>query len=239
MVPKDSELWKWDIHPGSDHHPVYIAALSKDKRTATCLQTTSFNDQTIQERFRSTENTSRRRYLAVQHDNTVPHSADPVLQMTMGQKMKKQSYIHLDHFFMIETQYLVAFADGKKYLTEASASIVQQRLADFIQGKITINHDAPIRSSIADRYYKPEDLNLSSSPATSAAAAVVATLPAKKTLRRSFDQAFKPSTSSTEPVERPIKAARRPLAPRMGAFQSSLKMHKMEQPWRRMAAAVK
>ncbi|KAK3671837.1 hypothetical protein LTR78_008202 [Recurvomyces mirabilis] len=237
MVPKDSEFWKWDIHPGSDHHPVYIAALSKDKRTATCLQTTSFNDQTIQDRFRSPENTSRRRYLAMQHENTVPHSADPVLQMTTGQKMKKQSYIHLDHFFKIETQCLVTFADGKKYLTEASASIVQQRLADFIQGKITINHDALIRSSIADRYYKPEDLNLPSSPAT-LPAAVVATSPAKKTLRRSFDQAFEPSTSSTEPVERQIKAARRSLAPRMGPFQSSSKLHKMEQPWRRMAAAV-
>ena len=231
VISGDSEFRKWGFNAGSDCHPVYIAALSQDKTTATCLQTTSFGGRTIQDKFPSTSNSSRQRYLAMQHDNTIPHSAVPVLEMAPGQKMQKQSYIHLDHSFKIGTHNLVQFADGKKSLTRASASVVEQRLADFIQGKIEIDRNAPIRSSIFDRTYTPAELNLPSS------SAAIATSPARKTRRRSFDQAFEPPKSSTQTAERPIKAARLPLAPQMGAFQSSAKQHKMEQPWRRMAAA--
>ena len=50
--------------------------------------------------------------------------------------MGKQSYVHLDFFFEIETRYLETWNDGNCLLDPDSTRTIQCLFADFLDGQI-------------------------------------------------------------------------------------------------------
>ena len=112
----------------------------------------------------------RQQYLAIQDRGTIPHNDVPFLHLADGQRMKSQSYVHLDHFFEIESQYLESFYDGSRCLTRDSVDIVQFQLGRFITGDIPRLHgNRPGRpvSPLEFRNYTAHDLGLPHCPSSS------------------------------------------------------------------------
>ncbi|KAK3706760.1 hypothetical protein LTR37_012605 [Vermiconidia calcicola] len=121
---------------GAGGHPVTIVGTKDNGRFSTCCQVTSFGNTPIEVKYPDPNNLMRQQYLSIGHDRTVPHSGQKLLGLANGKKMLKQSYVHLDQFFEIETQYLESFYQDSKCLDSQSVGYPQAQFRDFIGGVI-------------------------------------------------------------------------------------------------------
>jgi hypothetical protein len=90
-------------------------------------------------------------YVAIEHDNTRPHSSLPVLRLANNAKLVKQSYINLDQFFTIEAAHLQKWRDGKRQLDATSIKNLELAFLNFISKD----------RNITPRKAKPENYILS------------------------------------------------------------------------------
>ena len=136
-VPGDSvyHTQPW-MNLGAEGHPVCVVGTKDNGRLSTCCQVTSFNNTPIEVKYPDPNNLMRQQYLSIGHHLTVPHSGQKLLGLDNGQKMLKQSYVHLDQFFEIETQYLESFYQNSKRLDSQSVGYLQAQFRDFIGGVI-------------------------------------------------------------------------------------------------------
>lgn len=120
----------------SSNHPTCIVGTKDNGNISICLQVTSFSGKTLQEKYWDSNNPMRLHYLALDSGYTVPHNGLQMLRLANGNKMKKQSYVHLDHFFEIETRYLEPWATGTYQLEGQSLAYLLDRFRIFITGGV-------------------------------------------------------------------------------------------------------
>ncbi len=117
---------------GVDGHPVCIVGLKDNNSIACCLTVTSFNNTSIGQKFRDPQDLFHKQYVAVDHGNATLGA----LRLANNQRMLKQSYVHLDGFFEIETRYLESFYGNAKFLSQESADSLINSFTDFLEGRI-------------------------------------------------------------------------------------------------------
>lgn len=114
-----------------------IVGLSSDKKMATVMPITSFSAYTsLQDKYKNASDPVPifDQYMAIQHGQcTIPHNSSPVLALDGGMNMAKQSYVHVEQFFQIETCSLSAFeSKTTRVLTAGAIQQVQSKLRTVI-----------------------------------------------------------------------------------------------------------
>nr|POF16461.1 hypothetical protein CFP56_23979 [Quercus suber] len=151
MVGADSIVFADSfLNEGAFNHPIVILGSICNGTIATCVQVTSFGSGDIMTKYPRQNLAARRRlYLAINHENqTQSHDNTPLLQLESGRNMEKQSYLHLDGFFQIETKYLTAWKGRRNILTDTSLLIAQASLMVFMSGRLEVPRSPGIASRL-------------------------------------------------------------------------------------------
>ncbi|KAM0711548.1 hypothetical protein Q7P35_000914 [Cladosporium inversicolor] len=124
---------------------------------ARCLPMTSFKSTRVEEKY----NTARvwrhwLEYVPIMQRQAVESDANmPLLALADGETMRQQTYVHLDHFFDIESSFLQVHGHNARFgrsmhLEDAALSVLVFKFHQFISGGIE-RPRASIRSPL-DRY---------------------------------------------------------------------------------------
>ena len=120
------------LNNGAFHHPCLIAMTSVCGHLVFCMPITSFGNGTIQGKYAPCHNPQRKErifseYVALRNRETIPHNLLGELDYT-GQRMDKQSYVHLDLGYWVEWYNIGG--KGIHYLTAESLQRVRQLYAN-------------------------------------------------------------------------------------------------------------
>lgn len=138
--------WVNDHAPG---HPVLVwdTYLEDGVHYARCLPMTSFNKETVEEKYPEAWR-HHVRYVPISQGGETTNSRTkmPTLTLTENGRMEKQTYVHLDHFFDIEVEHLQpryreAGSSVPLQLDNDSLNVLVFKLGQFIRGEIW--HPAP------------------------------------------------------------------------------------------------
>ena len=132
----------------NDHatgHPVMVwdTYYTKDGvECARCLPMTSFNKETVEEKYPDAWR-HHVRYVPISQGGEITNSRTkmPTLALAENGAMEQQTYVHLDHFFDIEVEYLQprgreAGSTVPLQLNDDSLNVLVFKLGQFIRGKI-------------------------------------------------------------------------------------------------------
>ena len=92
--------------------------------------------------------------MAIDHNNSLPRSGLPVLRLANNEKMRYQSYVHLDQFFTIETSHPSPWATGSLQLDRTSIRSLECAFADFVSGVAPRQPSGAVRSPLD---YRPRE----------------------------------------------------------------------------------
>jgi hypothetical protein len=120
---------------GVDGHPVCVVGTSNNGTLSCCLTVTSFQNTTLERKFPDPADLMRRQYLAIDHSASTT-SGTGQLTLANGQRMLKQSYLHLDNFIVVETRHLEVWKNNDKFLNVPSTDRLVAQFTDFLEGQI-------------------------------------------------------------------------------------------------------
>ena len=125
-------------------HPVVVWDTYNEHgvQYARCLPMTSFNTETIEEKYPDAWR-HHLRYVPISQGGKVANSRTnmPTLALAENGTMDKQTYVHLDHFFDIEVKHLEPRSrkdDPSKplQLDDAALNVLMFKFGQFIQGDV-------------------------------------------------------------------------------------------------------
>ncbi|EMC97222.1 hypothetical protein BAUCODRAFT_444334 [Baudoinia panamericana UAMH 10762] len=133
-VPSDSIVEKQPhINPEAGNHPVAIVGLKSNNRFANVCLFSSFAGEKFTDKYWNEANVHRRLWHAFYHDDkTEKHNDCEVLRLEGNRRMMKQSWLHIDQFFEIETKYLEVLECNQLRLDKQSIGVVRDRLRKFV-----------------------------------------------------------------------------------------------------------
>ncbi|OQN99107.1 hypothetical protein B0A48_14968 [Cryoendolithus antarcticus] len=153
----DSVLWRQShVNDRVAKHPLLVWDTRFDESRgvmiARCLQATSFTDHnywydesgtyhmTVEEKYYAWKAWYfHLQYVAIDHPGmSTPEHKMPVLRLTEASpSMDHLTYVHLDHFFEVEADFLEKFGKTKRELGNRSFSILMYRLDRFMHNSPT------------------------------------------------------------------------------------------------------
>lgn len=140
-------------------HPVVVwdTDTRGDELIARCLPMTSFGGTRVEEKYNKAKVWRHwLEYVPIMQHQAVESDANmPLLTLADGETMRQQTYVHLDHFFDIESRFLQVHGHNARFgrsmhLEDAALSVLVFKFHQFISGGIE-RPWARIRSPL-DRY---------------------------------------------------------------------------------------
>ncbi|KAI6899679.1 hypothetical protein KC318_g9173 [Hortaea werneckii] len=181
------------VNTGATDHPLFIVGRKTNGNVTVC-QVTSFGGERIQTKIPREDHIGRRLALAIQfRDETTAHNNLPILQLKRG-KMKKQSYVKLEHFFEIEPTNLKVYCRNGICLDQSSLEVLHQHMRDVLSGKTPHMPRKPTVpfSPLHARHWTPEEIGIPPQDTS------LSTLNASSLNTRDFAQAVNTAAKSAQ-----------------------------------------